>query len=76
MARSKTTRVLNGERQALFGGYVTWEGRGGIIRTKEVRVWASARIDETDCGVGTATIVKLIEAKHGKGTAREVWRYS
>ncbi len=76
MVRSKTRRVRNGEHQALFGGYVTWEGRGGVTRTKEVRVWASARIDETDCGSGTNTIVKLIEAKRGKGTAREVWRYS
>ncbi len=80
--------IRNGIRLALFGGYVSWDGRGKdqhgypIRRQKEVRVYAPASISDDDCGKGTARIVRLfkekVEGKVGIGKnveVRESWRY-
>ena len=78
--KPKTTRTRNGQRQALFGGYAFWFDRSGNYRTREVRVWGPAGVDETDCGHGADTIMDLLQAKASKLTkrdieVREMWRY-
>jgi len=81
--RARTTRVRNGVREALFGGYVSWDGRKNFCgyrqrTTKEIRVWGPAAIDDTDCGAGTDLVVSLLKAKAGKRRNVEVvesWRY-
>lgn len=83
------TRTHNGEHQARFGGYVSYDTNrkndfGTPIReTEEVAVWLSSDIDESDCGWGTEQVTKALEAKISKRfkktdrnvECRESWRY-
>lgn len=73
------TRIRNGVREARFGGYAVWWSRGRRIE-REVRAWGPTNVDDTDCGPGTAAVVRLLTAKidpDGKRGAviRESWRY-
>ena len=85
MSRTTTTRLRNGVREALFGGYVGWDlrvkdPRNGMPKRvrKEVRVWLRADLTEDDCGAGTNELVAALKAKVGDKPYLEVyecWRY-
>lgn len=78
MTPLKTTRVRDGVYQARFAGRVNWTGRDGRLRGKTVFVWAPADTAEDDCGSGTESIARMIQAKARKrwpaAEYRELWR--
>lgn len=89
-SKAKKVRVINGKVHALYGGYVSYDGRKPageqypIRRCIEVKVWLVPNFDETDCGYGTDKLVKALEQKvlrslpnaHKRNVScRESWRY-
>lgn len=78
-------RTRNGQHQALFGGYVSWDSRtkdefGYPLRIrKELRVWLRSNLADDDCGPGTDELVAALKAKAGANKQNvevsESWRY-
>jgi hypothetical protein len=82
--KSRTSRRRGGKVLALFGGYVSWDGRGKddagfpLRTSREVRVWLRADLVDDDCGPDTAELVAALEAAVGPRkniTVSESWRY-
>lgn len=78
MTQSKTSRLRNGVRERLIGGYASWIGRDGKRRCKEVRVWAPSSVVLPGTEVSDAGWKLLQEKATGKwpkAEVREFWAY-
>lgn len=90
MHRHKTYRRYKGKRQALFGGYVSWDGRQKdswgypVRRHCEVRIWMDLPLAYDGCGADTDKLVRALEDKLKRARrfktdrhveCRECWQY-
>jgi hypothetical protein len=82
----RTTRKRNGVTEALFGGYVTWDGRkraGAAFPDwveRELRVWLPATLDPADCGADCDRVSAALREKAERAGKKnvgvtELWRY-